>query len=52
MQLLKLLFATTLLMLAAAGAFASDADFVLKNKTGYQINEVYVAPSSSKNWRM
>ena len=25
-------------------------NFVMKNKTGYQINEVYVAPSSSKNW--
>ena len=50
MQFLKLLFTTMLLMPAAAGAFASDADFVLKNKTGYQIDEVYVAPHSSKNW--
>ncbi len=31
-------------------AHASDADFKLVNKTGYQINEVYVGPSSSDNW--
>ena len=31
-------------------AHASDADFKLVNKTGYQIDEVYVAPSSSQNW--
>ena len=29
---------------------ASDADFTLKNSTGYQIDEVYVSPHSSKNW--
>jgi hypothetical protein len=32
------------------GAFANDADFTLKNKTGYQIDEVYVSPHASKNW--
>jgi hypothetical protein len=49
MQFLKLAFAAMLAM-AAGGAFANDADFALKNKTGYQIDEVYVAPHSSKNW--
>jgi hypothetical protein len=34
----------------ATGAFANEADFTLKNKTGYQIDEVYVSPHSSKNW--
>jgi hypothetical protein len=31
-------------------ASASDADFKLVNKTGYEIDSVYVAPSSSDNW--
>jgi hypothetical protein len=31
-------------------AFANDADFVLKNRTGYQIDEVYVSRHSSKSW--
>jgi len=31
-------------------AHASDADFTLKNKTGYQIDEVYVAAHSSSEW--
>lgn len=31
-------------------AFASDADFKLVNKTGYQIDSVYVSPASSSNW--
>ncbi len=29
---------------------ANDADFALRNKTGYQIDEVYVSARSSKNW--
>ena len=46
-----------ILWLAAVGAIAlvglahaSDADFVLKNKTGYQIDEVYVSPAASQHW--
>ncbi len=31
-------------------ALANDADFVLKNRTGYQIDEVYVSRHSSKSW--
>ena len=46
------------LNLAAAAAFvsfagvalASDADFKLVNKTGYQIDNVYVSPASSDHW--
>ena len=31
-------------------ASASDADFKLVNKTGYQIDSVYVSPASSDSW--
>jgi hypothetical protein len=34
----------------AGAAFASDADFKLVNKTGYQIDSVYVSPASSDSW--
>jgi hypothetical protein len=34
----------------AIAAYASDADFKLANKTGYQIDEVYVSPHSSDDW--
>jgi hypothetical protein len=34
----------------ATGAFANEADFTLKNRTGYQIDEVYISPHSSRNW--
>ena len=40
-----------LLMLGASSlAHANDADFTLKNKTGYQIDEVYVSRHSSAEW--
>jgi len=28
----------------------NDADFTLKNSTGYQIDEVYVSPHSESSW--
>ena len=31
-------------------SLASDADFTLRNKTGYQIDEVYVSARSTKSW--
>ena len=31
-------------------AMAGEQDFTLVNKTGYQIDEVYVATPSSKSW--
>lgn len=48
-------FASMLPALAAAVltmsvAHAAQQDFALKNRTGYQIDEVYVSLSSSKNW--
>ena len=42
--------AATLLLATAGLACASDADFTLKNKTGYQIDEVYVSSHATKNW--
>jgi geranylgeranyl pyrophosphate synthase len=35
---------------APAARAASEMDFVLVNGTGYQINEVYIGPSSSDDW--
>ena len=45
--------ATAALLGAAAfctPALAGDQDFRLVNKTGYQIDEVYVSRSASQNW--
>lgn len=33
-----------------AGAQAADQDFTLVNKTGYQIEQVFVSASTSENW--
>lgn len=44
------LTAAALLTSLAAPAFAGDQDFKLVNKTGYQIDEVYVSSVNSKNW--
>ena len=33
-----------------AVAVAGDADFTLTNRTGYDIESVYIAPSRSKSW--
>lgn len=44
-------FALASLLVAMAGsAAAANADFVLVNRTGYDINEVYISPSHRKNW--
>ena len=50
MNFAKFLPMTAALFFAANGAFANDADFTLKNKTGYQIDEVYISLPSSQNW--
>lgn len=36
--------------LTLSAAHAGQQDFTLHNKTGYQIDEVYVSQSSSRNW--
>jgi hypothetical protein len=48
-----LLSAITIAALAVAGpAFGQEAkqDFQLKNKTGYELKALYVAPSKSDDW--
>ncbi len=45
------LFTAAAFTLAFTGAaLANDADFTMVNKTGYEITNVYVSPSASKNW--
>jgi hypothetical protein len=36
--------------LAPSAAFAGDQDFTLVNKTGYQIDYVYVSAVNAKSW--
>jgi hypothetical protein len=50
MRALKMALLAIALTLPSIGVFASDADFRLKNKTGYQIDEVYVSKHSSDDW--
>lgn len=54
MNLPKRLFATlglvSALAVGATALRAGDQDFVLVNKTGYDIDEVYVAPANEKEW--
>jgi hypothetical protein len=42
--------AAAILFLQNSRALAGDQDFELHNKTGVEINEVYVSPHSSDNW--
>ena len=37
-------------MAFAPAAFAADQDFTVVNKTGYQIDDIWVSPASSSNW--
>ena len=50
MPVLAVLAMSATLLSAPGARAANDADFTLKNKTGYQIDEVYVSPTSSNNW--
>ncbi|MDX2101598.1 MAG: hypothetical protein SF002_03555 [Alphaproteobacteria bacterium] len=36
--------------LAAPAAQAQNADFRLFNQTGFEINQIYISPSNSRNW--
>lgn len=45
-----MMFAAALLLGAAPLAAQGRQDFTLVNSTGYDIAEVYVAPSASNNW--
>jgi hypothetical protein len=44
-------FALGMLAVAGTPALAGDQDFALINATGYEISELYVAPSKSSDWQ-
>lgn len=46
----KQLSIAALLLAAIGNSFAGNADFILVNKTGYAINEVYISPAQKNNW--
>ncbi len=47
----KVLFAAAILTAFSSAAFAQGRqDFVLVNKTGYEISEVYVSTTKTSNW--
>ena len=48
--MLRLAASAAILAACALPARAADQDFKLVNKTGYQIDEVYVGPTSSDTW--
>ncbi len=50
MSLRDIILATSFLAAGSLPALAADQDFKLINKTGYQIDEVYVSRVSSKAW--
>jgi hypothetical protein len=51
MRLSKLpLAALCLLATLGTSAFANDADFKMVNRTGYQIDSVYVSHAASNSW--
>lgn len=48
---MKTLFAAFVLLSAAASpAIASDEVLHIKNRTGYTISEIYIAPTTTDNW--
>ena len=47
----SLLFACVLLLAAFSTSYAGKQDFLLVNKTGVDIQEVYVAPHGSEEWQ-
>ena len=44
------LSAVALIALLSNSASAGDADFMLTNRTGYDIDSVYVVPSKNRDW--
>ena len=49
-RLLSSLGLVSALAIGATALRAGDQDFVLVNKTGYDIDEVFVAPANEKEW--
>jgi hypothetical protein len=50
MRLLAAVAALGLLGMTSGMALAGEQDFTLVNRTGYQIDDVYVGPHSSSSW--
>lgn len=50
MPLVAALLVSVMTIASPKVSLANDADFVLKNKTGYQIDEVYVSSAANKSW--
>ena len=50
MRRMMLLAMLALAALPAVGSAQGQQDFALVNRTGYQIDEVYVSSSSDSNW--
>ena len=48
--MIRAALAALLLATSAVSALAADQDFQMVNRTGYQIDEVYVGASSSTSW--
>lgn len=48
--MIKHLSIAALLLTGMVNAFAANADFILVNKTGYAINEVYISPAQKNTW--
>jgi len=46
----KIQLATLALAALCGQAFAGDADFTLKNRTGYDLREVYISPTHKNSW--
>jgi hypothetical protein len=51
MHRISLLGLSALALMSVSGtAFAADQDFTIKNRTGYQIDDVYISKHSSSEW--
>ncbi|CAA7626803.1 conserved exported hypothetical protein [Candidatus Terasakiella magnetica] len=50
MNMTKIFAAAVSFVALSSAAFAADQDFTLKNRTGYDIKEVYVSRPSAKSW--
>lgn len=48
--MLRLITITLVTVWISLPAFAGEQDFKLVNKTGYQIDEVYVSRTAAQNW--
>ena len=45
-----LLAAATAALLSSTATMAGDADFLLVNRTGYTIREIYLTPTHKRKW--